>query len=65
MIRDFRAIGGYYETGDSNTVEGVVCDVSHCYYNRDGRVCVAGQIKVGPQNAVTTDDTVCATFRPE
>jgi hypothetical protein len=45
-------------------VEGIECNVTNCYYNKNQKLCSAGQIKVGPQNAVTTDDTICATFRP-
>lgn len=52
-------------TDDQDYIEGIKCDVSNCYYNQDSTYCTAGEIKVGPHNALTPDDTACITFRPE
>lgn len=66
MIRDFNnATGAYASAGNpQGSINGIVCDVLNCYYNKS-KSCVAGQIKVGPQNAITSGDTVCDTFRPQ
>jgi hypothetical protein len=45
-------------------INGIVCDVNNCVYNRQ-RTCHADQVKVGPQFAASTSDTVCDTFRPQ
>ena len=45
-------------------IEGIVCDVQNCQYHVDGCHCAAGKISVGPSNAVSSADTVCATFKP-
>jgi hypothetical protein len=42
---------------------GITCDVTNCYYN-EHQTCCAEEIKVGPQYAASSSDTVCATFRP-
>ena len=47
----------------SGAVSGIVCDATNCYYNH-AKACSAKQVKVGPQGAVTSGDTVCDTFRP-
>lgn len=51
----------------NNTVEdslyGVCCDVTNCYYNEQ-TACTAKEIKVGPQYAASSADTICATFKP-
>lgn len=46
-------------------IYGIKCDVTNCYYHCPGSKCVAGEIKVGPQHADSSEDTVCATFKPE
>jgi hypothetical protein len=51
-----------YGTADQG--HGIVCDAQNCYYNREGRACTAGQIKVGNTNACTSTDTACDTFKP-
>lgn len=48
----------------NDTLYGIHCDVTNCYYN-DQKACYADGIKVGPQYAASTADTVCATFRPQ
>lgn len=46
-----------------NALHGIRCDVTNCHYN-DQQCCVANEIKVGPQYAASSADTVCATFKP-
>lgn len=46
-----------------STVTGVACDVRNCVYNEE-EYCTAEEIKVGPQYAASTADTICVTFRP-
>lgn len=48
---------------NSESLYGIHCDVGNCYYNKE-KNCTADEIKVGPQYASSSADTVCATFRP-
>ena len=41
----------------------IVCDVTNCVYNDDKKHCTAKQIKVGPQYASSSADTICVTFK--
>ncbi len=53
---------------NSNTdkhIHGIKCDVTNCQYNSGSEKCSANEIKVGPQYATTSSDTICATFKPE
>ncbi|MCL2579243.1 MAG: DUF1540 domain-containing protein [Oscillospiraceae bacterium] len=54
-----------YDDNESyNAKEGrIVCDVTNCAYNNDQRHCTANQIKVGPQYASSSADTICVTFK--
>lgn len=63
MIREFGATGAIFNSG--KTVDGIECKVSSCYYNKDNEYCTAGHIKVGPTNACCTEETNCATYRPQ
>lgn len=46
-----------------NVNKGISCDVNNCYYH-DGRCyCTAERITVGPSNAASSADTLCATFK--
>lgn len=45
--------------------EGISCDVSNCYYHNGSCYCTAEKISVGPTNAATSSDTLCATFKPK
>jgi len=47
----------------SNNHNKIVCDVTNCVYNDDNRYCTAKQIKVGPQYASSSADTLCVTFK--
>lgn len=42
---------------------GIHCDVTNCFYNEQ-KACCADEIKVGPQYAASSADTVCVTFKP-
>ena len=44
-------------------IEGIVCDVKNCQYHDCETHCTAKQIAVGPCNATSSADTVCATFK--
>ena len=53
-------------TPNSTTpTSGINCDVTNCYYNGAGNVCTAKKIKVGPQYAASSGDTICVTFKPK
>lgn len=43
-------------------IHGIKCEVTDCVYNCDKK-CSAGEIQVGPQNASTTAETDCQTFK--
>lgn len=46
----------------NNVIHGINCTVSDCVHNCDKK-CTAGEINVGPQNASTTSETDCQTFK--
>ena len=43
--------------------KGVICDVSNCKYHSESHKCTAEQILVGPSFAISSADTICATFK--
>lgn len=43
----------------------ICCKVENCTYHSSGDRCNAKQIHVGPQFACCSQDTVCATFKPD
>lgn len=43
--------------------KGISCDVKNCYYHDGSCYCTASQINVGPTNASSSADTLCATFK--
>lgn len=43
----------------------ICCKVENCVYHATDDCCCATQIDVGPQFACCSQDTVCATFKPE
>ncbi len=53
------------ECNPKNHIKGIVCDVSHCAFHDGEHECYAGQICVGPKDATTSKNTVCATFKPK
>ena len=42
----------------------IVCDVTNCVYNDSNKKCTAKEVKVGPQYASSSADTICAPFKP-
>lgn len=44
-------------------IKGIKCDVKNCMYHDCDTYCTAGQISVGPCNAKSSTETVCATFK--
>ncbi|NMB08383.1 MAG: DUF1540 domain-containing protein [Tissierellia bacterium] len=49
---------------NSQALDGVKCIVNTCHYHVLGDLCGAKQIEIKPRNASTTEETDCATFRP-
>ncbi|MDD2361886.1 MAG: DUF1540 domain-containing protein [Oscillospiraceae bacterium] len=41
----------------------VYCDVKNCTYHDGENICTANKIKVGPSHAISSIDTICATFK--
>ncbi len=50
--------------GSQQANSGIRCDVKNCHYHGANDSCTAQEIKVGPQYASSSADTVCVTFRP-
>ena len=49
----------------SKHIKGIKCNVQNCYYHDMETCCTANEISVGPRNADTSGDTLCATFKPK
>lgn len=49
--------------GATEHISGIRCDVKNCVYHACDTYCTAKQIAVGPSNACSSADTVCATFK--
>ena len=49
----------------SRYILGINCDVKTCYFNDSCEHCTAEKIDVGPTYAATSNDTICATFKPK
>ncbi len=47
------------------TIKGITCDVRNCVHHGCDNCCTAGQISVGPSYAISSSETVCATFKPK
>lgn len=45
-------------------LDGVKCVVNTCHYHVLGDQCSATKIEIQPRNASSTEETDCATFRP-
>lgn len=45
-------------------IRGIRCDVSSCAYHDGVNFCTADQVKIGPSYAVSSTETICATYRP-
>lgn len=48
-----------------NVLDGVKCVVNTCMYHKEGDRCTAHKIEIRPRNATNSNDTDCATFRPD
>ena len=46
-------------------IKGIKCNVQNCYYHDCETYCTAGEIAVGPHNAGSSSETLCATFKPK
>ncbi len=46
-------------------IKGINCSVRNCAYHDGECYCTAREINVGPSNACTSTETICATFKPE
>jgi hypothetical protein len=52
------------QSAQNNQGISVQCGVSNCQYHLNGNKCSAKQVRVGPQFASSSQDTVCDTFKP-
>lgn len=50
---------------NTKPIKGIHCDVCSCQYHDGEESCTAPGIQVGPHDAETCTDTVCATFKPK
>ncbi len=46
-----------------NVIKGITCDVVTCQYHTGEGHCTAGHIKVGPNQAEVSRETLCTTFK--
>ena len=46
-----------------NVIKGITCDVVTCQYHTGEGNCAAGHIKVGPNQAEVSRETLCTTFK--
>ena len=51
------------KNGAKDHIQGIKCDVRNCMYHDCETYCTANQISVGPCNATSSTETVCATFK--
>lgn len=49
---------------DSHHIKGIHCDVASCAYHDGSNYCTAANVKIGPSYAVSSTETICATFTP-
>ena len=47
----------------ANCIKGIECSVKNCAYHDGKKDCCADHINVGPSFAVSSNDTICATFK--
>ena len=45
-----------------STIKGINCNAKNCVYN-ENNLCTAKSVDVGPRTAVSSSETMCATFR--
>ncbi len=46
-------------------IGGISCNAKNCVYNDGQEYCTAPRINIGPSYAVSSMETVCATFKPK
>ena len=47
------------------TPNPVYCDVQNCTYHDGNGFCTASKLHVGPAHAISSNDTLCVTFKPQ
>ncbi len=52
-----------YESYKESSQNHIHCDVKNCVYHDGEHTCRADEITVGPNFAISSTDTVCATFK--
>lgn len=50
-------------TSNKGIIPGITCDVVTCKYHHGEGQCCAGHIKVGPNQAEVSRETLCTTFK--
>ncbi|SMC39730.1 DUF1540 domain-containing protein [Papillibacter cinnamivorans] len=50
-------------TSARSRIDQVSCNVESCMYHSEDDLCMAHGITVGPENARTEGETLCATYR--
>lgn len=53
------------EQENRDYLHGVQCHVDNCIYNKQGCFCTADRILIDPHHAITSQDTICATFQAQ
>ncbi|GHV19149.1 hypothetical protein FACS189425_09450 [Clostridia bacterium] len=48
---------------NENILKGIACEAKECKYNQNGCECCAPAITVTGNNAQSTPDTACETFK--
>lgn len=56
---------GHEKINGCDCIEALRCGVCNCVYNDKSEHCTAQSVKIGPQYANTSADTVCDTFKAE
>ncbi len=46
-------------------IKGITCDVRNCVHHDCNNGCTAGNVSIGPSYALSSSETVCATFQPK
>ncbi len=46
-------------------VRALKCDVASCAYHDGANYCTAEHVKIGPSYAVSSTETICATYKPK
>jgi len=46
-------------------IKGVCCNVKNCAYHDGESCCTAKAINIGPMQAVSCQETICATFKQQ